>query len=201
MIRIDRGSETSKVALAIGHTTGSQGARNADGISEWEYNKKVAYKVQEKLKDYHGVHIDIIHRETVDYGLYCKAFNILPSVVYSAVLELHFNSFSLPAKGAEVLCLRGSKGEDLAKDLSAHFRENGWVVRGQIGGVKYLNPEDRGYKFLDAVGSYLNCAAAIVEPCFGSNKEDPNYNKTFDLEAYSGFLVTFILEVFYGDRE
>lgn len=199
MIRISRGSETSKIALAVGHTQGAQGASNADGLSEWEFNKKVAYRVQEKLKELHGIGVDIIHRETVDYALYCKAYNMLPSVGYSAVLELHFNSFSLPAKGAEVLCLKGSKGEDLANALCGFLVNKGWIVRGKDNGVKYLNQGDRGYNFLSSVSSYLNCAAVIVEPCFGSNKEDPNYPLTFDVENYSDTLVKFILEEYYGN--
>jgi N-acetylmuramoyl-L-alanine amidase len=190
---------TTRIALSIGHTLMSPGAKNSDGIYEQPFNARVAKSTQRHLQLFTGINIDVLYRTKDSYDAHCRDMVSRCFGAYDVVYDLHFNSSQYPAKGAEVLCLKDSKGEREAKMLTERMRVSGWEMRGS-NGVSYLSQTDRGYELLAKLEA-IKIATVIVEPCFGNNKLDPNYHRVFinDGEGYAIFLANHLKETYYGN--
>lgn len=189
----------NRIAISVGHTLLSPGAKNADGLYEQPFNYRVALRVQRHLKLFSGIDMDILLREQEDYKGHCKDMVRRCNGNYDYVYDLHFNSSTFIAKGAEILCLAETEGAKVAKFLADKMKQSGWEMRGS-NGVSPLSITDRGFGLLTALEK-IGVATVIVEPCFGSNQMDPNYSRVFfnNGEGYAIFLANFLKEYHYGN--
>jgi N-acetylmuramoyl-L-alanine amidase len=170
-------SKIREFAICVGHSrrikgTPEGGAVSVGGVSEWEYNRDIAARVQAILKryvlpsvivdDYQGRGYDAAQRWLAGH---LKALNVI------AAVELHFNSADPLANGHEHLHHPHSRhGKRLADDLSTEFRIHlpEIRVRGAKPRFKGNGVENRGWQFL----YYPPMPSVIVESGFGSNEKD-----------------------------
>lgn len=152
-----------KVAIVVGHAQDSKGACGIDGIPcEWDYNSKVA----SFLTDIADVYF---------YDGYQKGYTTmvkknaekLNAKNYDLIIELHYNAASPSANGVETLYYFNSeKGKKAAVIFSAMVAV-GFGIRNR--GIRALvNSQDRGF----AAVYYTKAPTILVEPFFGSSKED-----------------------------
>jgi len=159
-----------KVAICVGHSRrGDKGADSISGVTEWEYNKKVADILQAQLR-HQGITSVVFDEYPADsYG---GAMNWLARAIRKEecdiAIELHFNSFANEnAAGYEYLYYTGSKnGERLA---NCFLKAHGDSFTAQTSrGVKSTDTVQRGAAFLRRVPP----PAVICEPFFGSSPKD-----------------------------
>lgn len=156
-----------RVAICVGHSRrGDKGAASLSGVTEWDYNSKVAECLGRLLKQ-RGFTSQVID----DYpkSTYRGAMDWLrsrtPTSKFDIILELHFNSFSdTKANGYEYLYMDESdEGEKLATALNeSHLATSRWQAER---GARPVRKGYRGYSFLSKVAP----PAVICEPFFGSN--------------------------------
>ena len=168
-----------KVAVVVGHTRNNPGASSEVVGSEFFYNSKVG----EYLEDI----VDVYHYDTYKGGytnMVKRNAKKLNKHDYSLVLELHFNSAGEDAEGCEALYYRANKkGKELA-ELYCEIMCNTFGSENR--GAKSRELDDRG----GAALYYPKATTLILEPFFGSNKEDANRYK--DAEKYAIALRWFI---------
>ena len=170
-----------KVAICVGHSRrGDKGAVSIGGVSEWDYNKKVADILQAQLR-HQGITstvFDDYPSESYNGAMNWLARNIRKEKSDLAI-ELHFNSYSKKkASGYEYLYFMGSKnGKRLA---DCFLKAHGESFTSQTSrGVKSTDAVQRGAAFLRRVPP----PAVICEPFFGSSPKD------WDLFEYKGLLL------------
>jgi len=158
------------VAICVGHSrTKDNGAVNVLGIYEWHFNKPLADRVAELIRDSGQMASVISHYNGNSYGsAMADVARQLKTICADVALELHFNSTSSPsATGFEFLCWHSSKrGNALATCIQKAFQKAFPEQRDR--GIKHATPSDRGSRFLQVT----HCPAVICEPFFGSNPKD-----------------------------
>lgn len=152
-----------KIGLIIGHTEGSQGAKSYNGISEYKYNSKVAEICKKELTDKYDCEVTIFNRN--------KGYDYINAMLGGVefTIELHFNAFSKPAFGLEMLVLDESPEEchkiaDVITDILAtnyKMKERG------NDGLKKLGRYERGAWCLRSVNVKHKM---LIEPCFANFK-------------------------------
>jgi len=204
-----------KVALIVGHTAKKKGARAYTGVLEYDFNKRVAHQVKDRL-DKTGKYVTQVF-ERPEGGYHWAVKQVAKNVAEFGAdfsLELHFNSFERVAYGCEVLVTNDSKHfhenvrlADLLTDMLANdfsLRQRGTVkytdLDGSIeygDGVKVLPYGKRGYHNL----AYLHDAGVkhclLVEPCF-ANLKSPESRAIFEGNGplnYVNTLVKFIMSL------
>jgi hypothetical protein len=150
-----------KVALIVGHTSTSKGARATNGVYEWDYNSHIAEEVKKVLPD-----VEVVLRlhcggsysaQCLTTATRCKELGITHAIA------LHFNSNEkIMAKGCEALTV---SAWDLADKISSALVHD-FGIKNR--GVKLLKETDRGYYELRALNDYGIKEAVILEPFFGS---------------------------------
>lgn len=163
-------NKIKKVAIVVGHTAGSKGAKSPYLPAEYDYNLEVA----NKLKQY-GCNYDVFTHRTYSVGYYNmwrETANKINSQNYDLVIELHYNAASPVAHGTETLhYFNSKKGKKYAQIFSQQISEDfGTKLRGIQGAKPLVNKNDRGFY---AVYS-PKPPALIVEPFFGSNEAESN---------------------------
>lgn len=152
-----------KFAVIVGHTSTSQGAYSPHGIgSEFAYNSNVAKYLTDIADVYHYESYKQGYR-----GMVNKVFSEINQKDYLLTIELHYNSVGdSSANGSSVLYYHMSgKGKAYAEKLSEMLSHRfGTKNRGITGRRR----EERGGYALYAG----KAPAVLVEPFFGSNKED-----------------------------
>jgi len=175
-----------KIAIAVGHSrSGDKGAISVGGMSEWDYNVKLAALVQDwivgnssgvsakVISDYAGESYSSAMSDAADQ---IKAFGA------DVAVELHFNSASASAQGFEHLYWSTSQeGKRLASLLvDEQAKAFPWQSNR---GAKPKTGSDRGAGFL----SKTHCPAAICEPFFGSNEREwKNYSSGDSMTKLAG---------------
>lgn len=163
-----------RIALCIGHSRkGDAGAVSTTDpvMNEWRYNSSLAELVKEEL-DSAGATVEIF--DDYKYISYSAAMNYIADEVErwqaDVALELHFNSAHPTARGFEYLHWYKSRaGRILAKCfVDAQADEFTWQKNR---GAKARRPGTRGSQFLRKT----HCPALILEPFFGSNKNEWAY--------------------------
>lgn len=158
------------VAICVGHSRArDKGAVNVLGVYEWNFNKPIADRTAELIRDSGHMTAVISHYEGNSYGeAMADVAKQLKTIGADVALELHFNSASSPsATGFEFLCWHSSKhGPALADCMRKSFQRTFPEQRDR--GIKRATPADRGSRFLQKT----HCPAIICEPFFGSNPED-----------------------------
>lgn len=161
-----------RLAIVVGHNSVSPGASAVAPISrsEFKFNNEVA---------------DAMVLEAPHYNIFAKRFNRVNHNSYSAeiaavyaevdawsagcALELHFNSLNAQSTGTEMLHASGStRGRELGLKLVGEVGTLLGLKIRHINGLKALQSGDRGYSSVVASAA----PTVLVEPFFGSNKED-----------------------------
>lgn len=166
-----------RVALCVGHsrlvgTRAEGGARSVSGVSEWEYNSKLARLIAEELHDKHGISALVIDR--YQGGSYGSAMAWVGATLrhegdIALAVELHFNAADGKARGHEWLYWHSSaKGKLGATKMHLAFAAAFPPGKIPMRGVKAKGASDRGALFLKETP----CPAVIAEPFFGDNSED-----------------------------
>ena len=160
-----------KVALIIGHNISgkSKGAINYLGEYESEFNYRVAKKVKNSLKKY-KTSVRIFtkdHKTHRHIGFEVTEF--MPEIS----LELHFNSFSKPAFGCEVLALKDDiESQALARLVAANISYSMGIKRRRDQGLYIISKGGRGYNNLNYIKKYQKkyFPKVLIEPCFANIK-------------------------------
>lgn len=165
-------SYDGKVAICVGHSrSGDMGANSVGGVSEWDWNSKVAHTLKGKLDD---AGIDCFVVDSYAGNSYGAAMSRLGDQLKNegatAAIELHFNAASPGAEGFEYLYWHTSKeGQKLADSFIAEQKILNTPSPSR--GAKPADGGDRGSGFL----SKTPCPAIICEPFFGSNADEWGY--------------------------
>lgn len=173
-----------RVALCVGHsrlvgTRAEGGALSVTGVSEWEFNCRLARLIAEELHDAHDISALVIDR--YQGGSYGSAMAWLAKTLRAEgdidlAVELHFNAADGKARGHEWLHWSGSaKGKRAALEMHLAFSRTYPPSQIPARGVKAKTGADRGAGFLQAT----HCPAVIAEPFFGDNKDDWKLAKDF----------------------
>lgn len=158
-----------KIAICVGHSrSGDKGAVNTNCVTEWAFNKPLAERTAELLRD--AKH-DVKVWSRYEGSGYSSAMSWIAKEIqnYGAdvAIELHFNSAGPAAKGYEFLHWhRSSRSARLASCF--HFAFKKAFPSANSRGIKPISKEDRGSAFLQRT----HCPAAILEPYFGSNVDE-----------------------------
>jgi len=141
-----------RIALIIGHSPSSQGARNKKhGISEFEWNEAFARDLFELICG----DIVLVHRDTLE-ALPAKVNALEPDIAIS----LHCNAFDERSGGTETLYYhRSESGKQMAEILQRHVVT---ALHSRNRGAKAKTSEDRGGYLL----RYTIAPCIIAEPFF-----------------------------------
>lgn len=153
------------ITICVGHSRSKPGAKAVPPLSvhEYEYNCTLAIEIELILAPKFRVYVAFRDGLSIT-----QTYNEIEKLKPDANIELHFNSAADPkAKGTETLCNENSVA--FAKMIQA-------AICAQLGrpkeldrGVKVLrSSQDRGYSSV----SRLNVPNVLIEPFFGSNKDD-----------------------------
>ena len=158
------------LGICVGHSRagGDRGAISLWDESEWNYNSKVAVSLKAEL-DRRGINSFII--DDYKYDGYSAAMRRVAGVLSDEsathTIELHFNSATPAAHGAEWLHWHNSSGgQRLAESIQSGFTQAFPAMRDR--GIKTRQASQRGSLFLRVTP----CPAVICEPFFGSNEGD-----------------------------
>lgn len=179
------------IGIIIGHSEIEQGSIAYSGVSEFEYNSKVAEIVKELLQDY-DCNVQIYTKQGLNYAPICEKYrDDKPDMS----IELHFNSYKKVARGLEVLILHKSD-IFIADRLSSLLSDELGISERRGNGVLLLKDSDRGAICLREVSKYCQ-HALLVEPCF-ANTRNPDSIKLFENDTgmlfYAKALVSSIVE-------
>lgn len=174
-----------KVALVLGHKPSSQGARNYNGTTEYNYNSKLINEVRRSIQPY--IDVVIVERDT-----YRDLPNKINSHSPDLIISFHCNAFNTDASGTEVLYYHKSKtSAKHAKNLLIHLVDAlGLPNRG----IKPKTSEERGGYLL----RYTHAPCIIAEPFFIDNLKDLNTAIVREeqlIAAYKEFIFTAAIPV------
>lgn len=173
-LRLKPTKHIKHVGICIGHSRiGDSGAASVGGVSEWNYNVRVADLLQKNLASC-GLKATVIrHYPRRSYGEAMTWLSKeLKRLKCDVAIELHFNSASSLATGHEYLHLENSvNGKRLAACFNRRHKAHYPAQRDR--GVKNLSKGERGYEFVHRVTP----PAVICEPFFGSNAMEWNIFK------------------------
>lgn len=155
-----------RVAVVIGHSKTSQGARNSSfDVSEFEFNQKLAHDIEHNygnLFNFDEDEIIVVYRENGYVALPKEINELNPDLIVS----LHCNAFNTHASGCEMLYYHKSrKGKEIARLFQNHLVQR---LDNKDRGIKSKTTEDRGGYLL----RYTKAPCIIVEPFFIDNDED-----------------------------
>jgi N-acetylmuramoyl-L-alanine amidase len=158
-------------ALVVGHSAGKKGSVSA-GISEWDFNLKVALEANTFLNNELKRTSMIFLRNDRHYEhAMMDLVDQINAVKPKCIVSLHYNALgtNTRADGCTSLYFPGSKeGERLASSMCSAF-EN-------VVGLRNRGPRAT----MKSLGSYVQlyiltqtkAPATIIEPFFGTNRED-----------------------------
>lgn len=172
-------------AILIGHTEDSKGAVSPFGVpAEFDFNSKVASFMEDIC--------DVYTHESYKPGyttMVKKTAAKINKHKYKAILVLHYNSFNLSSNGTEILYYATSvAGKKMASILSARIAIA--FKTSNRGPKPITSSQDRGF----AEVYYTVAPTVIVEPFFGSNKEDSEKFKNKE-HIYAEVLKKFLKEL------
>ena len=162
------------IAICIGHSRKIGGRYDGGAYSEHlktnerDFNLKVATKLSANLTR-KGIPSQIFSDYAGNgYGsAMVNAADQVRKAQATMAIELHFNSASPDANGHEWLYWFNSlNGASIAKNFETEFKRVFPSIKSR--GIKMITRVNRGGKFLELT----HCPAVILEPFFGSNKND-----------------------------
>ena len=197
--------KATRIAIVVGHSPTSKGAKSYSGVYEFDYNMLVARSLQNILaREDHSKITKIFFRPP---GHYKTAIKQLAEQVgewkADFSIELHFNSFRAPAYGCEVLINVDHPNANelakyvdqftdrLAKQYNLSQRHRYSFKDGTVGdGVKVLSYKDKGYWNLRYMQLNGVKNSILVEPMFANikNKESQQFFGGDGVNNYARFL-------------
>lgn len=155
------------LGIVVGHNEKAQGAVNYLGESEFQFNSRIAKKLQFKLRE-KGIISNIIFRPvgSYSYQVSCTRRDLHNSGCTHS-LHLHFNSASSNALGCEVLLVDTLSAHDnlIADIITDKLNERfNFHERGQDG-LRILKQNHNGFRMLKEI-SDSGLSPVLVEPCF-----------------------------------
>jgi N-acetylmuramoyl-L-alanine amidase len=171
----------STFALCIGHSRrGDKGAVNAKGVNEHTFNRPLANRVAELLRERkHIAHVvDQYDADSYDAAMRWVAAEV-GRLRADAAVEFHFNSASPAAHGYEYLFWHSSKRAAKLAQCFAVAHKLAYPKH-KFRGLKPCDPLSRGAGFLRRTP----CPAVLLEPFFGSNAaETDDYTNSLETLA------------------
>jgi len=176
---LPRPMNTPLIAICVGHSRfiGAKrdgGAVSAGGVSEWVYNRDLAFTIERILRE-RGI-IGFVCDKYEGSG-YTDSMRWVASHIKgkqaTLAIELHFNAATGTAKGHEWLHWGTSKGSKLLADSLREAYSKAFpsaVSRGS----KAKGSGERGGEFL----KLTHCPAVICEPFFGDNPQEWEFAST-----------------------
>ena len=168
--------EPATIALCVGHSRSRPdgrpegGAISTTGVSEWQYNIRLARRIAIELHECHG--LDAVIVDDYQGSSYGSAMRWLAGHLRSLgnirlAVELHFNASDNPAAGGHEWFYwhRSPRGRALAESLHYHMSMDFPPLPAR--GAKPME-SGRGSEFL----RLTHCPAVICEPYFGTNPHD-----------------------------
>lgn len=152
------------IAIDIGHSYISQGAKNHNGMSEFLFNEELAAMIASELKGYPGFNPVIVYRE--DYAGLPQKINETDADI---CVSLHCNAFNKKTSGFEVLHWHSSSNGKHLASLILNEIDSVFSINNR--GLKPKNKGDRGSEQL--LKTKMPCV--IVEPFFIDNDTDLMY--------------------------
>jgi len=150
-----------KVALVVGHTEESQGAKNINyNISEFVYNRKI---VESLVRFFSDSNIEVV-------PVYRNSYKKLPDEINDLnpdfIISFHCNAFNKSATGSEVLYYHSSHVGSIIAD----------TFLGNTVATLYLKDRKTKAKHSEDRGGYIlkntNAPMVILEPFFIDNDAD-----------------------------
>lgn len=188
--------KSDPVGIVVGHNATKQGAVNYLGESEWEFNKRIAEKLQLKLRDME-VSSTIFHRPS--NGGYSYECDFIAGALQLAgckySIHLHFNSSgSKKARGCEVLVPVNCEDISIAESITESLK-NIFKFRLRHGdGILPVLPGHNGWTMLRKVRA-KGVFPAIVEPCFGNYRNNESAKIFENEDSYVELLAEAISKV------
>lgn len=176
-----------RLAIVVGHDKFQPGARAVSPINQYEYhyNTEIAGLMDSMAKDYQ-LQSRIFFRNSGLVKAY-EAVNAWVENTPAVAIELHFNSdVNSDIRGTETLYDNAPRESEILATLV-----QGAVLIAfkrkldQNRRTKLIGDMDRGGKNL----ALANCPSVIVEPFFGSNKEDSELGNSLKKEYAECLLI------------
>jgi N-acetylmuramoyl-L-alanine amidase len=163
------------LAIVVGHTKNSGGAKGISPInaSEYVYNTNLADMIKQ-YGEARGHMVDVFFKDENEIG---KAYKQDKESAADACVELHFNAYNGTVQGTETLYIHQGKEKELLSTQLAQVMQRQicivfsrpTTVGGTNRGVKVLGKEDRGYGNLTQLKTF---PSILIEPFFGDNTAD-----------------------------
>ena len=158
---------SSKMAIVVGHTNRSPGAKGIEpiGMNEYFWNKQLADYIQ-SIANENEIDCKVFFRDGIGIsGAYKQVEKWSPDTC----IELHFNAFNQTVKGTETLYGVYSKSKTFAQTIQTNmvnlFNREGIDKRG----IKLRKVGERGGK---SVNSLKNIPSCLIEPYFGDEPSE-----------------------------
>lgn len=163
----------AKIALCVGHSRRGDrtGALNTHNVSEYAFNRHLARHTAAILRERGHDPLVIDDYQKLGYSAaMCWLADAVKDFGADVAVEFHFNSAGPFATGHEWLHWHSSvRGQALAQSFNKAFKAA--FPKARARGVKPISEDDRGGGFLRRT----HCPAVILEPFFGSNKEETDH--------------------------
>jgi len=159
---------SSRIAIIVGHSQRSPGARGVEPVSTYEYfwNSELAGMIS-SVASAAGVQCGLFYRDGIGIsGAYQQVVEWAPDTC----IELHFNAYNNQVTGTETLYGLYPPSRDWAQHVQAHIA--GVFERAENGGdrgIKLRNLGERGGKSVNQLDTLPSC---LIEPYFGDASPD-----------------------------
>lgn len=182
-----------RIALVVGHSPKSQGAKSYDGLSEWAWHIDMLSYLQWA---HNNVEIVTIWRnpyfsyKTGTDALVAKYFQ-KDFIKFDLAIELHFNAFDgkTPIERSEVIV--GNKEEaSLVAELFSDRMAKYYGTKTRKVSVNDVSRGKYAINSFEAVG----IPSVILEPCFGDTENKLSKQVLTDPAKYADLLSEVILE-------
>ncbi len=171
-----------KLAVVIGHTSTSGGAKGIGIAREYDYNTVVAEDMRVYAQGSFGdlsdkpIEVKLFRRDGIGVS---GAYELVDEWQADLSVELHYNAASSSAKGTETLSSGSSGSLEFANQVQTKLCT--LLNRsGNSRGIKIRNRTNKERGWLSLVSG--RAPAIITEPAFGSNPADAALLKNKQLD-------------------
>lgn len=174
----------NRIAIIVGHSETDPGAMGYNGVSEYDFNQKIAHRVKNHLVRMGTSRVEVFFKSG-DYVKRVRDYN--PELI----IELHFNALNGSAPGvgygSEALVIAGdSRAISEANLLLSEFKKRfGIKPRGVL---QLVNKNQRGFRNFNGL---RDIPMFIFEPCFGDEKTRESEKIIEHPDKYAAFLIDY----------
>lgn len=150
------------LGIIVGHTKKAPGAVSNTGMTEYDYNNKVASLIKKLSNEIPQIRVSVFYRDIIGIA---GAYDLAEENKCDAVIELHFNAFNKKATGTVTLCTTDQQDIEFSNIIHTQmctvFKRSGSSQASAIG------RSNRGAQNVYSFPGGVNC---IVEPFFGDSE-------------------------------